>query len=261
MAKGESNSGTVVKALALLDLVAQFGKPIRFADLHSKSALPKATLHRFLRTLCDEGMLVQNRENRTYSLGMRLVRLAHNAWKHASLGEIARCHLDSLAERVGETIHLAQLENGQVLYIDKRNAAAPIEMFSSAGKVGPAYCTGVGKAMLAYLDEPTKSLALGQQAYFAYTPNTLTCQDLLRQELDRIRDRGLAIDHEEHEPGIICVATPIRSGPRVVGALSITSSVRRHNIDSLLGYKHLLDQTARTIGEEAAIWQFPARRN
>lgn len=255
---GGGENGTVGKALSLLDLIARSGKPVRFVDLQGSSGLPKATLHRFLRTLCNEGMLVHDRENRSYNLGIRLVRLAHSAWKQASLGEVARSHIDSLAERIGETIHLAQLENGQVLYIDKRNSVAPVEMSSYPGKVGPAYCTGVGKAMLAFLDEPMRSLALEQQAYFAYTPNTLTSPSRLRRELELIRNRGLALDREEHEPGIICIACPIQSRSRLVGALSITSSVRRRDVDSLLSYRPLLEQTARTIGEEAEVWQLPA---
>ena len=111
-------------------------------------------------------MLVHDRESRSYNLGIRLVRLAHSAWKQASLGEVARTHLDSLAERVGETIHLAQLESGQVLYIDKRNSAAPVEMSSYPGKVGPAYCTGVGKAMLAFLDETDEVPGAGAAGLF-----------------------------------------------------------------------------------------------
>ncbi len=258
MGMGRAGKGTVSKALDLLDLVAQSGKPVRFADLHSNSELPKATLYRFLRILCEERMLVQDEENRTYRLGIRLVRLAHTAWKQSSLGEIARRHLDTLARKVDETIHLAQLENGQVLYIDKRNAIEPIEMFSRAGKVGPAYCTGIGKAMLAFLDEPQRSLAMEQQAFFAYTPNTLSNPEQLRRELELIRSRGHAFDREEHELGIVCIACPIRFGSRVFGGLSITSSVQRHSLDSLADYKQFLANAAREIGEEAAIWQFPA---
>ena len=71
--------------------------------------------------------------------------------RNPALPRLARPHLDRLSAALGETIHLAQLDQGQVLYVDKRNAAQPVEMFSQAGKVGPAYCTGVGKAMMAYL--------------------------------------------------------------------------------------------------------------
>ncbi len=258
MEKIVASRGTVGKALDIMDLVARAGKPVRFTELLEPSRLPKATLFRFLRTLCDQDMLVHDPETRTYSLGMRLVRLAHAAWSQASLTDLASRHLDVLVNRVGETVHLARLENGQVLYIDKRTTGNVINMFSQPGKVGPAYCTGVGKAMLAFLDQPGRSQALEQQSYFAYTDRTLTSAARLDRELDEIRETGIALDREEHEPGIICIACPIRTGRHLVGALSITSSVRDQTLDGLLGYGPILQETARNIGDEAEIWHYPA---
>ena len=146
-----AGDGTVGKALDVLDMVATAARPVRFTELLAQSRYPKATLYRFLQTLTNQGMLAFDPATQTYALGVRLVRLAHAAWSQSSLAPIARPWLDRLAADLGETVHLAQLDQGQVLYVDKRNAARPVEMFSSAGKVGPAYCTGVGKAMLAFL--------------------------------------------------------------------------------------------------------------
>ena len=158
MADGDTKiaerSGTVGKALSVLDDVARFGRPVRFGELLDQSPFPKATLYRFLQTLTAEGMLSYDRDRQTYAPGIRLVRLAHAAWAAASLAPIARPHLDRLSAELGETVHLAQLDSAQVLYVDKRNADDPIPMYSQAGKVGPAYCTGVGKAMMAFLPEP-----------------------------------------------------------------------------------------------------------
>ena len=144
-----SGDGTVGKAMDVLDQVASFGRPVRFAALLSVSPYPKATLYRFLQTLTRQRLLEYDSEQQTYAVGLRLVRLAHAAWSQSSLAPLARAHLDRLSGAVGLTVHLAQLDNGQVLYVDKRNATQPVDMFSQAGKVGPAYCTGVGKAMLA----------------------------------------------------------------------------------------------------------------
>ena len=145
--------GTVGKALDVLDRVAAFGRPVRFGELLESAPYPKASLYRFLQTLTNQGMLGYDPERQTYAPGIRLVRLAHAAWAQSSLAPIARDHLDRLSAELGETVHLAQLDHAQVLYVDKRNAARPIEMFSGAGKIGPAYCTGVGKTMLAHLPE------------------------------------------------------------------------------------------------------------
>ena len=124
--------GTVGKALDVLDMVASHGRPVRFSDLLTQSAYPKATLYRLLQTLTHQGMLTLDPDTGTYALGVRLVRLAHAAWAQSSLAPIARPYLDELAAKTGETIHLAQMDQGQVLYVDKRNAAKPVEMFAQA---------------------------------------------------------------------------------------------------------------------------------
>lgn len=253
-----NQDGTVGKALDVLDMVAAAGKPVRFSDLLTHSAYPKATLYRFLQTLTHQGMLTLDPDRGTYALGVRLVRLAHAAWQQSSLAPVARPYLDELAAETGETIHLAQLDMGQVLYVDKRNAARPVEMFSSAGKVGPAYCTGVGKAMLAWLPEGQLQAVLSRQSFHRFTPHTYATPDALITELRAIRARGYGFDREEHEPGIICVAVPIltRAG-RVLGAISLTSTTQRTTLAALESHADLIKQTAGKIAAEAESWRFP----
>lgn len=253
-----AGDGTVAKALDVLDLVAGFGHPVRFSDLLDHSPYPKATLYRLLQTLVAQRMLRFDPERSTYSMGLRLVRLAHAAWAQSALAPIARPHLDHLSAEVGETVHLAQMDHAQVLYVDKRNARDPIPMYSQAGKVGPAYCTGVGKAMLAYLPPADLPGILSQQSWHPFTPKTLTNADAMAQELAMIRTRGFAFDDEEHEPGIICVAVPIlSSGGAVMGALSVTSTTARTTLGALADLAPLITRIARTIGQETETWRFP----
>jgi DNA-binding IclR family transcriptional regulator len=250
--------GTVGKALAVLDIVAGFGRPARFCDLLARSPFPRATLYRLLQTLVSQGLLAFEPERGAYSMGLRLVRLAHAAWAQSSLAPIARPHLDQLSAEVGETVHLAQLDAGQVLYVDKRNARDPAPMFSQAGKVGPAYCTGVGKAMLAFLPPERLPEALSLQSWRRFTPNTIVTPEALSEDLAAIRARGCSFDDEEHEPGIICVAVPIlgaRGG--VIGALSVTSTTARTTLGRLATLAPRLADIARTIADETETWRFP----
>ena len=250
--------GTVGKALDVLDMVARFGRPVRFSDLLTGSDYPKATLYRLLQTLTHQGMLTLDPDTGTYALGVRLVRLAHAAWSQSSLAPIARPYLDELARETGETIHLAQMDLGQVLYVDKRNAAKPVEMFAQAGKVGPAYCTGVGKAMLAYLPPDALEAALARQSFHRFTPHTLASRAALIEELQAIRHRGHAWDREEHEGGIICCAVPILSRQgRVMGALSVTSTTARTTLDALGAQAPMIKDIAAKIAAEAESWRFP----
>ena len=253
-----NQDGTVGKALDVLDMVASAGKPVRFSDLLARSTYPKATLYRYLQTLTHQGMLTLDPDRGTYALGVRLVRLAHAAWQQSSLAPLARPYLDELAAQTGETIHLAQMDMGLVLYVDKRNAARPVEMFSQAGKVGPAYCTGVGKAMLAWLPDDALQAVLARQSFHRFTPHTYVDPAALIAELHAIRARGHAFDRQEHEPGIICVAVPIltRAG-RVLGAISLTSTTQRTTLAALEAHADQIKQTAGKIAAEAESWRFP----
>lgn len=259
MGANEPGDGTVGKALDVLDMVASAGRPQRFSDLVPASPYPKATLYRLLKSLVHQGMLACDPETGAYSPGLRLVRLAHAAWAQSSLAPIARPFVDALSAATGETIHLAQLEQGQVLYVDKRNAARPVEMFAQAGKVGPAYCTGVGKAMLAWLDPAALDAALLRQSFHRFTDTTLTTRAALTAELAAIRARGFAFDREEHEPGIICVAAPILTqAGRVIGALSVTSTTARMTVDEMADrLAPAIRDTAAEIAWSAESWRFP----
>lgn len=254
----ETGDGTVGKALEVLDRVAGYGRPVRFTELLADSPFPKATLYRFLQTLTNQRMLSYDPDRQTYAPGMRLVRLAHAAWAQSSLAPIARPHIDRLSGMIGETVHLAQLDHGQVLYVDKRNARDPVQMFSQAGKVGPAYCTGVGKAMLAFLPEAELDDALSQQSWHRFTNKTHVAAESLRGELRQIHERGYGFDDEEHEPGIICVAVPILGASgRPLGALSVTSTTTRMSLDKLDTLAPEIQATARAIAADAEDWAFP----
>ncbi|MGJ8621331.1 MAG: IclR family transcriptional regulator [Yoonia sp.] len=257
MARG-TGDGTVGKALEVLDQVAAFRRPVRFSELLAQSAFPKPTLYRLIQTLTNQGMLAFDPDRQTYSPGVRLVRLAHAAWDQSTLAPVARPYLDALSKKIGETVHLAQLDHGQVLYIDKRNANRPVQMYSQAGKVGPAYCTGVGKVMLAFLEEDEIAKVIAQQSFHKFTKRTLADAEALRAELQDIRQNGYGFDREEHEPGIICVAMPILADTgRVLGALSVTSTTGRTNLAGLESYVPVLQDAATKISRDAQGWSFP----
>lgn len=258
----ETSDGTVGRTLAVLDLVAAFGRPVRFAEILPGSGLPKATLYRFLQALTHQDMLAYDEDRQTYAPGMRLVRLAHSAWAQSSLAPLAQDVLDRLADQLGQTLHLAQLDNGAVLYVDKRNARQPVEMFAQSGKVGPAYCTGVGKAMLAHLPEDKLAAAIARQSFHRHTPKTLTTPEALRADLARIRARGYALDDEEHEAGIACLAAPILSGAgRVMGALSVTTTTATTSRDQLLAMAGPVIAAAAQIAATAEAWRFPEHKS
>ncbi|AXI44698.1 IclR family transcriptional regulator [Sulfitobacter sp. SK012] len=252
--------GTVGKALDILDSVAAIGRPVRFSELLESSPHPKATLYRFLQTLTNQGMLSYDPDTQNYTLGLRLVRLAHGAWQRSSLAPIAAPTLDALALEVGEAVHLAQIDAGHVIFVDKRRTTSNFETMAQPGRVAPAFCTGVGKVILAYMSEERRTRALRQQAFLPYTPQSHTRIDTLTAELDVILRDGVGFDREEHELGIISIAAPIlNSHSRVIGALSVVSSTTRQSLDSLTAFRPALTAAAKQIGQAAENWQFPAQ--
>lgn len=253
------DTGTVGKALGVLDLVAEQDGPVRFAELQRLSPLPKATLYRMLQTLVIEGMLAQDHETGSYVPGMRLVRLAHAAWRHASLAPIARPRVDAMAERTGYTVHLAQLEQGHVLYVDRRDGRDRNTEYSDAGKVAPAYCTAAGKAMLAWLDPFQLDQVLARQSFQRYTPTTLSSEVVLRDALERVRERGYATDREEYQDGVVCVAVPVLSAENIpLGAMSLSGPAGSTNIKDLEAWVPELRDSAEAIAADMTQWAFPA---
>jgi len=253
-----TGDGTVGKAIGVLDQVASFGRPVRFSEVLTCSELPKPTLYRFIQALTNQGMLVYDPERQTYAPGLRLLRLAHSAWAVSSLAPIARPFLDALSGQTGEAVHLAQIDNGQVLFIDKRRADAGYETLAQAGQVAPAYCTGVGKVILAFMSDEHRDVALQQQAFHSYTEATHTTPETLILELAAIRKDGVAYDREEHQAGIISIAAPILTArKRVIGAVSIATSTSRHSLEGLEAFRPILLETVARIGTEAQSWRSP----
>ncbi|MGB1235838.1 MAG: IclR family transcriptional regulator [Planktomarina sp.] len=259
MFEAPKSDGTVGKALLVLGLVADFNRPVRFSEILTQSPFPKPTLYRFVQTLTNQGMLQFDVDRQTYTVGARLLRLAHSAWQNSTLAPVARTFLDDLAGQVNAAVHLAQMDNGHVLFVDKRTVTDQFETLASAGRVAPGYCTGVGKAILAFSDTASLDQAMQQQTFVAKTANTLTTEAALRDELEKIIENGVAFDREEHERGIISIAAPIIT-PRdkVIGAVSIASSTALHSLDDLNDFKPALLQAVEQIGAEAEIWQVPS---
>ena len=213
----------------MLDLVASFERPVRFSEILARSKHPKATVYRLLQTLTNRCLIITKRG---ITFRIRLVRRTCSL-EAERLAPIARPILDKLATELSETLHLAQMDDGRVLYVDKRNAEMPVEMFSAAGKTGPGYCTGIGKAMLAFMPQNEQEKALKRQSFHRYTASTLVDISDLKVELYKILRTGVAFDREEHEPGIICIAVPILNTKGFYWSAFLTSTTTRHSISTL----------------------------
>lgn len=195
--------------------------------------LPQATVHRLLTTLVKLGYVSQDRETRRYALGLRTLSLHGSVLRNMHLGIQAMPVMKALMARVEETVHLAVLSEGEVLYVDRvEGLHTPPSMYTYIGKRVPAHCTALGKALLAHLSCEIVTDVLARRGMRQMTAKTLVTPQALEHELERTRRRGFAVDDEEIEDGVRCIAAPIRDyTDAVCAALSISGPKTRVRSD------------------------------
>ncbi len=243
----EHSTGTLGKALEVLDLIAHAPKPLRFTDILHQLNQPRGTLHRQIANLIEEGLVELNPDH-SYAPGIRLLNLAARAWSKNSFRSIAEPHVRALHEATGETVHLGQVTDIQVVYLDKFESIQTVRMHSQVGNASPLYCTGIGKAMLALLPEDELDARVKRIEFNRHTQSTLYTAELLLSELDEIRRTGISHDREEHEPGIRCVAAGIGSFQSgTIAGISVTAPAFRIDEEMLVAWEKLVVKAARAI--------------
>ncbi|WP_203143733.1 IclR family transcriptional regulator [Marinobacter mangrovi] len=247
---------SIDKAIQVLETVCDNPEAIRFTDLVARLGLPKSTAHRLLTTLLDHGLVRYDREDQRYSPGYRLLSMAQRTWERLDIPKVARDHMQRLLHEAGETVHLAAVDGHEIIYIDKLESPKTIRLYSAIGKRGPMYCTGVGKAILAYLPEQQQEDVIAHTEFVRHTAHTIPDARALRQALADIRVRGCALDMEEHEEGVRCVAAPIFNfRGEVVAGISVTSLASRMSTTRLQDLQSLLLEVARDISRELGYLQ------
>jgi DNA-binding IclR family transcriptional regulator len=215
------------KALALLDAFNQEEPSLSLSELMERTGLPRATAFRLLATLEQCGYVVK--DGAGYSLGFKLFMLGNVVADGLDLRRVAHPHLEALRDLTGETVQLAVLEDWQVVHLDRAISTQSVAyMVSHVGAILPAYCTALGKALLAWQGEDLVDAWASTQELRRHTPTTITTAEELLDELRRIRTRGYSIDDEEREIGVRCVGAPVfdREG-HAVGAISLGAPTGR----------------------------------
>jgi IclR family KDG regulon transcriptional repressor len=218
---------SVANSIRLTKAFSEHENEMGISMLATRLGLAKSTVHRLASTLVEYDILEQNRETGKYRLGLALFELGALVRRNMDTASQAQGEIHALAEATGETIQLAILDHLSVLYIRVRESRQAVRMSSGLGSRAPAHCTSVGKALLAH--QPAEVVnAVIENGLQRFTSNTITDPDLLRQELATIRARGYALDDEEIEEGLRCVAAPIRDHTgQVISAISVAAPVQR----------------------------------
>lgn len=264
-----NNSKSIIqsaaKIFAILETMAQHEAKMKLSALSETLNLPTSTVYRILNTLLQLGYVQQDPATGEYGLGVKILTLAGAVLTQLDVRSIARPVLEKVRDETGETANLVVLDSDEVLYVEKAEGRASVRAFSLIGKRAPLHATGVGKIFLADMSWPDVLEILSSKGMPKLTPNTITDLNRLVVELNQIRVQGFALDREECEVGVMCVATPIRDHTgRVVACLSIsgpkgrlTREAVQTNIAILKRYSSLVSMKLGYMGKEHQLQILP----
>jgi DNA-binding IclR family transcriptional regulator len=218
----------VERAASILGAFTAEEPELRLSELAARLNLHKATTHRFLVNLEHLGFVERAPRSGKYRLGWRLFELGGLVSQRLDLWDEALPFLEGLVRDTGETGHLAVLEGGQAVYIERVETRRALRLPSARRRGYPAHATNLGKVLLAYASPDLAKDILLSRELEAFTPNTITNVDQLTVELVAIRERGYSVDNEEYDEGLRCIGAPVRdSSGRVVAAVGIGGPVTR----------------------------------
>ncbi|MBU8538849.1 IclR family transcriptional regulator [Falsiroseomonas tokyonensis] len=230
----EPPKGVFARHIEVLAAIAGAGAPLRFADLAAATGHSKATLHRILAALAEE-RLVRADPRGGWRLGLRLVEFANHAWAGLDLPSAAEEEMAALRDATGETVRLAVLQGAEMLYLAQVDSREPVSFRLRVGARGPAYCSGTGKAVLAFLPATRLRAVLDGLVLERHTPRTLVDRAALEAHLEAVRARGFALDDGEQAAEVRSLGAPILDrGGEALGAISLTVPAFRLSRQALL---------------------------
>lgn len=243
------------RGLSLLNLFAGVESTLNFTQIAGMSGLPSSTLHRFLVNLQSAGYLSCD-EGGNYRLGVSCVFLGQAAIGSLDVRLMSRPFLQELNRRTRETIHLTVRDGLSAVYVEKIDSPEQLRIHSRIGASVPLHCTAVGKVLLAFLPEAEQAAILERLELKRCTVNTVGNLQELQAELQRVRKNGYALDLEEHEPHIRCVAAPIWDHTGAIHAsLSITGPAVRMTMARLRELAPLIQEAGLDISRELGFRQ------
>ncbi len=223
-------------------------KEARLYEIADMANINKSTAYRILIELAKENYVQINPESKKYSLGLKFIEVSNVLMENFSLVKASKEIIDELNNSTKETIHLVLLLGDKAIYIDKRESKNTVRMYSRIGLEVPFYSAAVGKVILAEMPEVHRQEIIKNIKFKKFTPNTITSAEELEKEIKKIQAQGYALDNEEMQNDIVCIAAAIRDYTGgVVGALSITLTLYSENISNPGAYKDLVIGAAKKI--------------
>ena len=218
---------TYQKMMDVLGCFSTIDRQLSLAQIAQAANLPRTTVHRILTALREIGFIEQDTRGSNYGLGIRLFELGSLALANMDLHREAKPFVDRLARLAGEAVHVGVFNGLEIVVVEREEHADRPANTATLIETAPAYCTGVGKAVLAFQERPVIAKVI-KNGFKPFTNNTITSTAALDRELARVRRQGYAIDNGEHQIWVHCVAAPIRNAAgKVFAGISFPRSEER----------------------------------
>ncbi|GAB1761416.1 IclR family transcriptional regulator [Priestia megaterium] len=242
---------SVDRALRILDLFDEHTTELKITDISDQMGLHKSTVHSLLKTLQQRGYISQNLENGKYGLGMKLFERGNYVIQSLDIRQLAKKYLIDLSTKTGQTTHLVILDGKAGTYIDKVEGPLAVILYSRIGKRIPLHCSAVGKALIAFKERDEIEKILAGYEYTKQTEFTITNEFEFLQELKKVQSQGYAVDNQENEPGVRCIAAPIRNHDnQVMAAISLSTLIAGVDDIQLGIFVQQLKQAASELSEQ-----------
>jgi len=252
MATSETNPATAVeRALNILEAAADRREGLTNSEISHKLAIPKSSASYILRALERRGYLRRDATTGRYRLGLKILSLGGDARANLDLAEVALPFMQALQERIHLTVHLAVLDQGEAVYIEKVEAPGFFKVNTWVGRRMYLHSTSVGKCLLAWLPKAEVETLLRQQGMKKRTPKTISSMPKLLTDLEQVRQQGHAIDDEENSLGARCLGAPIVDAlGNVTAALGVSGTLTQMDEANLPRIMDALKETARRVSRQ-----------
>ena len=241
----------IERGCSILDLLGRGKQTYSIRELASELNLPKPTVHRMLTTFCRFGYVIQDEVSKEYRLGFRVVELGQAVLDRIDVRKEAEPCLHRLAGRVQETVHLAILDEHEIVYLEKVERMDDPKGLRMASRIGMrifAHCCAVGKVILAFLSDKDKTAIFSEMGLPRLTEKTIVEVKQLLEHLALVKQQGYAVDDEENEVGIRCVGAPVRNDRgKVIAGISISGPTVRMSLERI--HRELKTEVMKTAAE------------
>ena len=250
---GDGRNQSLTRALTLLERLSETPSGLSLTDLSYQLGMPTATVHRLLSTFEEFGFIEQDAEQGLWFVGLKAFTVGNAFLHRRDIVASARPHMQALVEQCGETVNLGVIDDGEAVFISQVESREMMRMIVRLGSRSPIHASGVGKALLAHLPEQQLARILQQRGLTRYTERSIDNPAQLREELERVRQLGYALDDEEHAVGLRCVAAAIfDQNGQALAAISLSGPKARitdKRLDELgVAVRQTADEITQALG-------------